>query len=501
MRELSPDELVTMGKRFQVEVDDGEARELAGRVNEMLRPLDAVDDLPVRTRPEPEGERSWHEPTDDPLNAIATRCAVPPAADGILAGMTLGVKDIIAIAGLPMECASIPMRGYIPGFDAVIVDRLRHAGATIEAKTNLDEFAASGRGTTSASGAIKNPHDTTRTAGGSSGGTAAAVAAGLVDGGLGTDTGGSIRIPAGFCGVVGLKPTYGLVPLHGIVENTYTQDHVGPMTRTLDDAARMLEVMAGKDERDPASLQAAGRDAYAVGEYQSAVAAPPAPDELQLGVLAEGFSTGVSDDVVRATETAIDQLEDAGAQLEEVSVPEFEYGKAVKNILSFTELAAHWRAGGAAYRRGGQIDEGYQSALASRGAARSSELGAFYKQKLLAGAQIIDGHAGRPYTRAQLARETIREAFDAVLNGLDGLVLPTLPDIAPKIDEASEPGFDYARNTRFADITRLPALTMPNGTLEGLPVGFQVVGDAFSEARLLSVGKTIQMTALDDSEP
>ncbi|MFB6122205.1 MAG: amidase [Haloferacaceae archaeon] len=493
MRTLTTDELAALGDRFGVDVDEAELDTLREMVNENLATLDAVDDVPLDGHDDGGKARTWERATDDPYNAIATRCHVPPTADAgdSLAGATVGLKDTIAVAGVPMECASAVMRGYVPGRDATVVSRLREAGATITAKTNLDEFASSARGTTGADGPVRNPVDPERTAGGSSGGSAVAVATDEVDVTLGTDTGGSTRIPASFCGVVGVKPTWGLVPGRGVVENTYTQDHVGPMTSTVADAARVLEAVAGPDEGDPASLQAAGREQYRVGGYVDAAVDPPALADLTLGVLDEGFGEGVTDRVVTSVEGAVATLEDTGATTERVSVDYFHAGPAIKNLLSFTELAAHWRAGGAPYRRGGGVDEGYQAALAARSAAKSGELGQFYKSKLLAGARIIEAHDGVPYTRAQAAREVYREAFEAALADVDALVTPTMPDVAPRIADAADPGFDYIRNTLAADVTRLPAISLPGLSADGLPVGVQLMGEAFADADLFGVAAAV----------
>ena len=262
MRHLTADELVTLGERFDVDVDADRAADLTGTVNAMLDDLDALDDLaPVADAPSPTGAdpgaRTWRDPVDDPHGAVAADCSVPPSASGHLDGVAVGIKDVVAVAGVPMRCGSATMRGVVPATDATVVDRLRAAGAAITAKTACDEFAGSARGTTGHGAPITNPHDDERTAGGSSGGSAAAVASGRVDAALGTDTGGSVRIPASFCGVVGYKPTYGLVPLTGVVENTYTQDHVGTFTEGLDDAAALVAAMAGAAESDPARLAAA----------------------------------------------------------------------------------------------------------------------------------------------------------------------------------------------------------------------------------------------------
>jgi amidase/aspartyl-tRNA(Asn)/glutamyl-tRNA(Gln) amidotransferase subunit A len=280
-----------LAEEFMIELDGDEAGRVTSDVNSYLESLDLVDTIPVGQSEGAWENRSWSDPVSNPDNAIAVSCSVPGDRDDSLelSGVSVGVKDIIMVAGVPMQCSSALMRGFIPGTDATVVKRLLANGADITAMTNADEFAASGRGTTNYTGPIRNPHDPERVAGGSSGGSGVAVANEIVDVALGTDTGGSIRIPAGLCGVVGLKPTYGLVPLSGVVENTYTQDHVGPLTRSVRDAGRVLEAIAGKYRHDPASLQAAGRDEYQVGGYVDAVDAPPSAEDVRIGVLEDGL--------------------------------------------------------------------------------------------------------------------------------------------------------------------------------------------------------------------
>lgn len=494
MRRVSPAELVELGRKFGIEVDDDEAGAIREQVDEMLSPLDDIDDLPTEGHEGDVGARTWQEPDDNTYNAISTACHVPPTetSSDILQGMTVGVKDVIAVAAVPMECGSAVMRGYVPQTDATVVDRLRTAGATIVAKTNLDEFAGSARGTTGCDGPVRNPHEANHTAGGSSGGSAAAVAAGRTDVALGTDTGGSIRIPAAFCGVVGYKPTYGLVPLSGVVENTYTQDHIGPLSTTVADAVSVLQALAGKDPADPASMAAAGRDGYRVGDFVEATADVPSMEELSIGVLEEGLGDGVTTAVAEQTKATIDTLADAGASVRHVSVENFRYGLQIKNILSFTELAAHWRDGGATFRRGGLVNEGYQTSISRRMATSSGELSDFYRSKLLAGAQLIEAHQGRHYMRAQTAREVLFEEFEAALDDVDVVAMPTVPDVAPRLEDAADPAFDYARNTRVANVTRLPAISLPNGSVDGLPVGFQLMGRAFDDDHLVAAATTLE---------
>ncbi|MFB6124085.1 MAG: amidase family protein [Haloferacaceae archaeon] len=494
MRIPSESELLELADRFGIELDDEEVAAVQTQVARNLDGLDAATSTSLGgTETADVGARSWREPADDPYNAIATACDVPPKTDGSerLADVDVGVKDIVAVAGVPMQCGSNAMRGYIPGFDATVVDRLRGAGATIAAKTNLDEFAGGSRAV-SADGQMRHPHDPAHVPGGSSGGSAIAVATDRVDVALGTDTGGSIRMPASHCGIVGLKPTYGLAPLDGIVENTYTLDHVGPMTSTVRDAATVLEIIAGKTRDDPASMQAAGRDDYAVGGYVDAAEAPPDLSDVTLGVVKEGFGNGtaeqsVEDAIVTRTRAALDDLADAGATLRSVSIGHYEDAAPVKYVLSYAELAAHWRDGGAPYRRGGSVDPNYQASFARSTRAASAEVNEYYRARLLAGAQLVEAHNGRHYTRALAAARDLEAEFDDAASGVDALVTPTMPSTAPTVEEAKQPGFNYARNTLPANVTGRPAITLPNGRVEGLPTGLQLLGGSFDERRLLGV--------------
>jgi amidase len=493
MDTFSAQEITELGRQFNIAVNETEADMLSQQVNRMLAELTDLDEFSTTSRAENTEERSWHEPDENPYNAIVSACRVPPTADhsGLLADKTVGVKDNIAVAGVPLTCASKVMEGFVPSVDATVVERLRAAGATTTAKVNLTEFAGELHEITPSTEPVINPYDEERIAGGSSGGSAVAVATESVDIGIGTDTGGSIRIPAAFCGVIGYKPTYGLVSLNGVVENTYTLDHVGPVTTTLDDAARTLEAIAGKDTRDPASLQAAGRDGYRVGGYRDAVANPPPLSDIRIGVLENGFGGDVADSVVERTRGVVDRFVDAGASTTSISIEGYNHGKTIKNTLSYTEMAAHWVSGGAAYRRGGVMDAGAQTEFAHRAKAASHKLNTPYKSKLLAGAYLIDQYGGRQYTRAQAAREVLTTEFEDALSKIDALLLPTMPDVPPRIADFPTSEVDYFRNTRPGNVTRLPAVTLPAGTIDGLPVGVQLMGRPFGDAELLGAAAAV----------
>lgn len=498
---LSEDEIERLGERFGLDVGDEGAGALAEAVNERLTAgLDGVFDVAADDAPTEPGDRSWSPPTDR-YNALSTSCHVPPTGDdtGPLWSTTVGVKDNVAVAGVPMQCGSAVMQGFTPTGDATVTTRLREAGGTITAKTNLDEFAGGGRGR-SFRGLILNPRDEKRIAGGSSGGSAAAVAAGLVDVAIGTDTGGSIRKPAAFCGLVGLKPTYGLVPLTGVVENTHTLDHVGPIARTVAGAARVLEAIAGKDPRDPASMAAAGRDSYRVGGYLDAVEEPPDLGDVRLGVVTQARSDPLDEPVASRHEEALDVLADRGVTLVETDLPFLDQVDQVKNVVSYVELAAYWRDRAAPVRRGGVVSPADQAEFARRADAGNRELNDFYRARLFAGAQLLSADGGHHYCQALSARHALRSELTARLAGLDALVTPTVPYLAPTVEEVRDPGFDYdglerplgyGRYTRVANVTGHPAVTVPNALAAGPAVGLQLVGHSFDEAGLLRTARGV----------
>jgi amidase/aspartyl-tRNA(Asn)/glutamyl-tRNA(Gln) amidotransferase subunit A len=502
MEQLSAGDVVELGEQYDIEITERNVDLVTDIVNSMVGHLDDVDDvaLPRREDSAEPGPRTFHEPTSNPHNAISRWCDVRPVSNhaGLLDDLEVGVKDNIAVQGVPMDCASEVMRDFVPTVDATAVKRLRQAGARITAKTNLDEFATSPRGVTSYLGNITTPYSDEHIAGGSSGGSAAAVSAGSVDAALGTDTGGSVRIPASFCGVIGFKPTLGLVPSTGLVEYTYTFDCIGPMTSTLHDAARLLAAIAGKDTQDSLSLQAAGRDGYRIGDYVAAVENPPDPEDVTVGVPDHALDDEHDESMREQTQAVIDRMEDAGVDVRSVSIEHFDRERAVKDCISVTELAAHWRAGGAPYRRVGASDETtstYQVPLARRAAASSRELGVWAKSKHLAGAHLIENHRNRHYMRAKAAQEVLRADYDEALADVDALLTPTVPSTPPRLDDAADPtqyfDYDYAHNTRAANVTRLPAISLPNGTIDGLPVGVQLMGGAFDEATLLGTSAAL----------
>src|ERR1700759_1354546 len=321
VRPPSKDELAAIARGYGMKLSDADLDSFGPVVAGALASYDAVEDLYAASAPHPPADRAWTWPDADanPLGAWYVRTGIRARDDGPLAGRTVAIKDNTAVAGVPMMNGSRTLEGFVPSQDATVVSRLLAAGATITGKAVCEDLCFSGASHTSATGPVRNPWDRSRTAGGSSSGSAALVAAGQVDLALGGDQGGSIRIPSAFCGTVGHKPTYGLVPYTGAFPIEQTIDHLGPIARTVADAALMLSVLAGPDGLDP--RQAGGHPAV---DYLAALE-PDGP--LRVGGVTEGFELPTPDPAVSpAVRDALQALAAAGHQVEEVSIPWHRHG-------------------------------------------------------------------------------------------------------------------------------------------------------------------------------
>jgi amidase len=432
---------------------------------------------------------------EDPLNAVVRWCRVLPDRDGILSGKRIALKDSIAVAGVPLTCGSRLFAAYVPERDAIVTERILAAGGLIVAITNMDDLAFSGGGDTSRYGSTLCPFDRTRTAGGSSSGSAAVLWYEDADVAVGTDQGGSIRVPAAWCGIVGLKPTHGLVPYTGIVGIDQTLDHAGPMARTVEDAALLLQAIAGQHEDDPRQREVPTSD------YVAAVA--DAPDDLEgirIGVLAEGFGAEVGADalVTEAVEDAVGRLEELGAEVRRLSVPEHLQAGGIA-FASFIEgMAALMAGGGNGYHWAGRYSPDLALAVRDGLAARGGKLPPQVKVTLLVGAHLRDHYRGAVYARAQNLRPWLRAAYDRALDGIDALLLPTTPglphpdDPALTVFERVTRGWAVLANTYPTDMTGHPALTIPAAAARGLPVGVMLVGRHFGDARLLALARTYE---------
>jgi amidase len=475
-------------------LSEDEIADFEAMIPQMFTTLDLLDRAapppqPMRYPMRDHGFRP--DPNDDPLNAILRRCSVKGAQNGKLAGKRVGIKDCFAVAGIPMTCGSLVMEGYVPEIDATLVTRILDAGGEIVAKLNLDNFAFSGAGDTSAFGPTRNPHNPDHLAGGSSGGSAAALYYDDIDMTVGGDQGGSIRIPSAWCGVVGLKPTHGLVPYTGCVGIDPTFDHAGPMGRTVADVALLLEVIAGTDPADPRQAevkiepytQALGRDLKGV----------------RLGVLREGFGLpGGEADVDSAVSRAIQVLSGLGAQVEEVSVPAHRQADGVIWGLMTEGASALMHANGVGYHFRGYYDATLASAVGRFRKTQGDDLPPTLKLVLLVGSFLNRQYHGRLYAKAQNLRPSLRQAYDAVLSRVDALVMPTTPNKALRYESNLQPravierGWSMLGNTAVFDMTGHPSLSVPCAKSAGLPVGMMLTGRHFDDATLLRIADAFE---------
>ncbi|MFB6132166.1 MAG: Asp-tRNA(Asn)/Glu-tRNA(Gln) amidotransferase subunit GatA [Halanaeroarchaeum sp.] len=419
------------------------------------------------------------------VNAFITEARIEGADDGPLAGTTVAVKDNISTEGVRTTCGSAMLDDYVPPYDATVVERLKEAGATIVGKANMDEFGMGTTTETSAFGPVKNPLDEERVPGGSSGGSAAAVAAGDADVALGTDTGGSIRCPAAFTGTVGIKPTYGLVSRYGLVAYANSLEQIGPIARTVEDAAALLDVIAGPDDRD-ATTRADG------AETDFASAADGDVDGMRIGIATE-LTDGIDDAVRAKFEATLDELERQGVETTSVSLPSVEYAVAAYYVIAMSEASSNLaRFDGVRYGESGGYDGNWNDAFAR---ARSAGFGDEVKRRILLGTFALSaGYHDRYYRKAQEARAAIKADFDDALSDVDALATPTMPVLPPKLGESlDDPLQMYLidANTVPVNLANLPAISVPAGDVEGLPVGMQFVGPAFGESTIVRLGSAL----------
>jgi len=391
---------------------------------------------------------------------------------GPLAGVPVALKDNLCARDMPTTCASRILEPFVPPYDAHVVERLRAAGAVLFGKTNLDEFAMGSSTENSAFGPVRNPFDPGRTAGGSSGGSAAAVAAGLAPLALGSDTGGSIRQPAAFTGIVGMKPTYGLVSRYGLIAFASSLDQIGPFARDVDDAALLLASVAGHDARDATSSRRAVPD----------LAGDDAKG-LRIGLPAEFFGDGLAPDVRAAVEGARDALAARGATFREVSLPLTKYGIAVYYIVAPSEASSNLaRFDGVRYGHRGD-GEGVEGLFSS---TRGEGFGAEVKRRILLGTfSLSTGYYEAYYGRAQKVRAAMRKELDSCFGDVDLLLTPTTPTTAFGLGEKTDDPLEMYLNdvlTVTANLCGTPAISLPAGrTRAGLPLACQLMAPRFRE--------------------
>ncbi len=408
--------------------------------------------------------------------------------DGPLAGTTVAVKDNISTEGVRTTCGSRMLEEYVPPYDATVISRLKEAGATIVGKANMDEFGMGTTTETSYFGSTDNPAAPGHVPGGSSGGSAAAVAAGEADVALGSDTGGSIRCPAAFCGVVGIKPTYGLVSRYGLVAYGNSLEQIGPFGNTVEDAAQLLDVIAGSDERD-----ATTREAPTDGDSSYADAATGDVDGLKIGIPTE-LVEGADEGVVEAFWDAIADLEAQGAETQDVSLPAVEHAVEAYYVIAMSEASSNLaRFDGVRYGHDADADGNWNEAFAQ---TREDGFGDEVKRRILLGTYALSaGYHDKYYKKAQDARAWVKQDFDEALAEVDVLASPTMPvppfELGESLDDPLQMYLADA-NTVPVNLADLPAISVPAGETDGLPVGLQLVGPAFGEARLIRAASALE---------
>lgn len=432
-------------------------------------------------------EAGWDPaPEENPYHAWAWRCSITGRTKGPLSGRRVALKDNICLAGIPLRNGSSVLEGFIPDEDATVVTRILDAGGEIVGKAVCENFCFSGGSHTSHGNPVRNPANPAYSAGGSSSGSGALVASGAVDMALGGDQGGSIRIPSSWCGVVGLKPTYGLVPYTGIFPIEATLDHTGPMARTVADVALLLEVIAGEDGLDP--RQVGVRTARYSRQLEGSLAG------LRVSVVQEGYGwPGLSeqavDDTVRA---AAGMMKDAGAAVKEIPLPLHRDAIHLWNAIALEGATAQMVRGNASgWNWKGHYSTGLIDSYGRARRARANDFPATVKLVVLLGQYMSDRYDGHYYAKAQNLGRTLRAAYDAALADADVLVMPTTPmraqliPVDPDLRTYLGSALSMIHNTCPFDITGHPAISVPCGEAGSLPVGLMMVGKHFDEATVL----------------
>jgi aspartyl-tRNA(Asn)/glutamyl-tRNA(Gln) amidotransferase subunit A len=425
----------------------------------------------------------------DELNAYTWVADTAP--DGLsdnkglpLGGVPLGVKDLFCTEGVPSQSGSKILEGYLPPYTATVVERLAAAGAPLLAKTNQDEFAMGSSNENSAYGPALNPWDTTRIPGGSSGGSAAAVAAGSAPWALGTDTGGSIRQPAAMTGIVGLKPTYGSVSRYGMIAFASSLDQAGPLTRDVTDAALLYSKMTGRDPRDSTSL-----------EHPEQIALPTAQrlDGLTFGVPSDLQTEGVDPGVVACFEETQRLIEGLGGRIATVELPHAKYGVSAYYVLAPAEASSNLaRFDGVRYGLRAEA----QTLLEMYTKTRHDGFGPEVKRRIMLGTYALSsGYYDAYYGKAQRVRTMIAQDYNDAFAGVDFVITPTAPNVAWKLGEKSDDPLAMYLEDLFTipiSLAGLPAISIPNGLSDNLPTGFQIAGPAFSENKVLDAAFALE---------
>ncbi len=463
---------------------------LAGQLADgRLSAVELLEAVIARTKTVEPRVRAFNSFDEADARAQATASDARRAAGqarGPLDGIPVGLKDVIAVAGQPLTASSKILANFVSPYDATVTRKLKEAGAVLWGRLNLDEFAMGSSTENSATHPTCNPWDLTRVPGGSSGGSAAALASGTALATLGSDTGGSIRQPAALCGVVGLKPTYGLVSRYGLVAYASSLDQIGPFGRTVEDAAIVLRTIAGHDPLDSTSFKST------VPDYQAELGQRTGP--WRLGIPKEYFGEGLDPEVAAAVEAAVKFYRNRGCEVKEVSLPHMRYCLDTYYIIATAEASSNLaRFDGVRY---GHRSKDATDAIDLYAKSRAEGFGAEVKRRIILGTYVLSsGYYDAFYLRAQKVRTLIRQDFLNAYRDVDALLTPTTPTPAFKPGEKADPLAMYLCDiyTIGVNLAGLPALSVPCGfSSGGLPIGLQLIGQPFREAELLAMAHTYE---------
>lgn len=450
------------------------ARALRARALTVRELFDACRDAALAKNPDLNAYLEIFDRDDAAIEAAQARIEKEGDAAPMLCGIPLAIKDNILIEGKTASASSKILERYRATYDAGVITNLKQVGALFVGRTNMDEFALGGSTENSAFGVTKNPHDVTRVAGGTSGGSAAAVAANLALGALGTDTGGSVRNPASYCGVVGMKPSYGAVSRSGVIAAASSFDQVGPLAKTVEDARIIRAALAGKDAMDSTSVE------FPVAEG----------GVKRIGIL-RSLMNDLSPSMKEAFAAQVKLLEDAGMEIVDVEVPSAGPALAAYYIINFAEVSANLaRFDGIRYGAAKRGD----TLLADYVQSRTEGFGKETKRRILLGTFVLSsGYIDAYYRKADAVRELLRKEYDAAFASVDVIATPTMPTPAFVIGEKSDPLSLYLEDifTVTANLTGFPAISVPMGTVDGLPVGMHFIAPRGHDERLFTAGEKV----------
>jgi len=404
-----------------------------------------------------------------------------------LEGIPVAIKDNICTKDIPTTCASKILKNFVPPYDATVIKRLKEEGAIIIGKTNMDEFAFGSSTENSAFGPTKNPFDETRVPGGSSGGSASATGANLCFASLGSDTGGSIRQPASFCGVVGFKPTYGRVSRYGLIAFASSLDQIGPITKDVSDCALLLKIISGKDDMDSTSID------IPVADYPSFLKNDV--KEIKVGIPEEYFVKGIDNEIKEKVENILEKLEGEGVKLEKISLPHTEYGIAVYYIIATAEASSNLaRFDGVKY---GYRSTNYTNLIDMYKKTRGEGFGEEVKRRIILGTYVLSaGYYDAYYLKGQKVRTLIKKDFENAFEKVDLILTPTTPELPFKLGEKKDDPLKMYLSDIFTvnvNLSGLPGISIPAGfSSNGLPIGLQIIGPYFKEEKIIQFSYTIE---------